>query len=223
MRLLAVAVFLLSIHFTVYSVSLKGFTGLATVPTAFCSQGYSYQKIGPEYFYGYSKTMVFNRIEFGILKNNSENNTMYHGKIKLLDMTAYTPAIAAGVFDINHPNKKESFYATASYMFMEYGTGIHFGFMSESGYQDVLKIKNIESLAPYIDKQDKQNFFFVGVHQVIFPMLSVYGEYSNEIINAGIRLQPSPNIMFDIIQQDLRNDLSLDEKRAYSVSYNFQF
>lgn len=223
MRILIASIFLILFNLTVYSVSLKGFTGLATVPTAFCSQGYSYQKIGPEYFYGYSKTMVFNRIEFGLIKNNDDSETMYHGKMKLMDMTAYTPAIAIGVFDINNPNKKESYYLACSYILSDYGTGIHFGFMSESGYKNILKIRNIDDITPYLDKQDKQNHFFIGLEQSIFPMLSVYGEYSNEIVNIGLKIHPTFNISLDVIQRDIRNDLSLNEKRAYSVSYNMQF
>ena len=138
-------------------------------------------------------------LEVSVLRRMSganKNVNTINGKFALISEGRLFPAITLGAADLNTQLGDRIYYAAASKNFEDFGFSIHAGV-----YRDPVN-------------REKKSFF--GVSKVIFPLLTIAAERSDDIDTYGIKISPYPGMSLDIAQRDGKEEMF---NLVYSRSY----
>ena len=173
-------------------------SSIFAVPTGKCTSSVSYINDNKD-------SMAFVSQSFGELlevsvlrrlSGNNKNVNTINGKFALISEGQLMPAITLGAADVNTQLGDRIYYAAASKNFEDFGFSIHAGV-----YRDPVN-------------REKKSFF--GVQKVIFPLLTLAAERSNDIDTYGIKISPYPGMSLDIAQRDGKEEMF---NLVYSRSY----
>lgn len=165
-------------------------TSIFTMPTAYTRSAVSYINDA-----GHSAMMVsqefmnkFFEVSFLRHLNGSEKGkNPLNVKIKLLEESEALPALVWGASDINTQLGSKIFYFATSKTIEVFGVNIHGGFYKHPVTTD--------------------RKYFYGFEKMIFPLITVGAERSDDTDTFGIKLSPYPGVSLEIAQRDRREEM----------------
>ena len=173
-------------------------SSIFAVPTGKCTSSLSYINDNKDSLAFVSQSFG-ELLEVSVLRRLSGTNknvNTINGKFALISEGQLMPAICLGAADVNTQLGDRIYYAAASKNFEDFGLSIHAGV-----YRDPIN-------------REKKSFF--GLQKVIFPLLTIAAERSNEIDTYGIKISPYPGMSLDIAQRDGKEEMF---NLVYSRSY----
>ena len=173
-------------------------SSIFSVPTGKCTSSAAYINDNKDSMCFISQSFG-ELMEVSVLRRMSGANkgvNTINGKFALISEGRLLPAITLGAADLNTQLGDRIYYAAASKNFEDFGFSIHAGV-----YRDPVN-------------REKKSFF--GVQKVIFPLLTLAAERSNDIDTYGIKISPYPGMSLDIAQRDGKEEMF---NLVYSRSY----
>ena len=173
-------------------------SSIFAVPTGKCTSSVSYINDNKDSLAFVSQSFG-ELLEVSVLRRlsgaNKSVNTI-NGKFAIFSEGRLLPSVSIGAADLNTQLGDRIYYAAASKSFEDFGFSIHAGV-----YRDPIN-------------REKKSFF--GVQKVIFPLLTLAAERSNDIDTYGIKISPYPGMSLDIAQRDGKEEMF---NLVYSRSY----
>jgi len=165
-------------------------TSIFTMPTAYTRSAAAYINDA-----GHSAMMVsqefmnkFFEVSFLRHMNGSEKGkNPLSVKIKLLEEGDALPAVVWGASDINTQLGSKIFYFATSKTIEAFGVNIHGGFYKHPVTTD--------------------RKYFYGFEKMVFPLITVGAERSDDVDTFGVKLSPYPGVSLEIAQRDRREEM----------------
>ena len=174
-------------------------TSVFTMPTAYTRSALCYINDNSHTATLLSQSLMNGFMEMSMLRhmNGAEDGkNILNAKIKLLDEGMITPAVAWGVSDVNTQLGSKVFYFAGSKSIEAFGAQIHAGF-----YKDPVTTEKIE---------------WYGFEKMIFPLVTVAAERTDDKNTFGVKLSPYPGLSLEIAQRD-------SEEELYNIVYYRSF
>lgn len=202
-RTLKLAVVLILVVFSVSPVSAADSirrsrymgTAIFSMPTGYVRSATNYINDDSHSAFMLSQAMFGELVELSILRHlNGEfkgKNPM-SVKIKLLEEGKMLPSIVYGASDFTKAIGSKLFYFAASKSIETFGVHLHGGFYKEPVTTD--------------------RKFFYGVEKMVFPLVTLSAERTDEVNTFGVKLSPYPGVSLELGQRDAKEEI-------YNINY----
>ncbi|MBU1109309.1 MAG: hypothetical protein KKB51_21700 [Candidatus Riflebacteria bacterium] len=170
-------------------------TAILSMPTAYVRSATNYINDSSHSAFLLSQAMFNGLVELSMLRHlngaDKGKNPM-SVKIKLLEEGVISPSIVYGASDIAAALGSKVFYFAASKSIETFGVHLHGGF-----YKDPITTR-------------RESFY--GVEKMVFPLVTLSAERSNEVNTFGVKLSPYPGVSLELGQRDAKEEL-------YNINY----
>lgn len=126
------------------------------------------------------------------LNGDEKGNNPLSFKVKLLEEDTLIPNLVWGVSDVSTQLGSKIFYFAASKNIEAFGVQLHAGY--------------------YKDPVTTEKKPFYGIEKMVFPLVTLGAERSNDVDTFGIKLSPYPGISLEFAQRDREEEL-------YNINY----
>lgn len=170
-------------------------TSIFSMPTGFTRSSACYINDNSHSAMLLSQAFMQNFFELSFLRHlngDEKGKNPLSFKVKILEEGDLIPNIVWGVSDVSTQLGSKIFYFAASKSIEAFGVKLHAGY-----YKDPTTT-------------DKKPFY--GIEKMVFPLVTVSAERSNDQDTFGIKLSPYPGISLEIAQRDRRQEL-------YNINY----
>lgn len=170
-------------------------TAIFAMPTGYTRSATNYINDNSRSAFLLSQVMFGNLVELSMLRHLSGD---YKGKnpisvkIKLLEEDTLIPSIVYGASDLGTAIGSKIFYFAASKSIEAFGAYVHAGF-----YKDPITT-------------DRKQFY--GIEKMVFPLVTLSAERSNEVNTFGVKLSPYPGVSLELGQRNAEEEL-------YNINY----
>jgi hypothetical protein len=170
-------------------------TAILTMPTGYTRSATNYINDDSHSAFMLSQSMFGNLVELSVLRHLSgefKGENPMSVKIKLLEEGDMLPSIVYGASDITTALGSKIFYFAASKSVEAFGVHLHGGFYKEPVTTD--------------------RKFFYGIEKMVFPLVTLSAERTDEINTFGVKLSPYPGVSLEIGQRDAKEEI-------YNINY----
>lgn len=130
------------------------------------------------------------------LNGDEKGKNPLNFKVKLLEEDTVLPSIVWGVSDLSTQLGSKIFYFSASKSIEYFGAQLHAGY-----YKDPITT-------------EKKPFY--GIEKMVFPLVTLSAERSDDLDTFGIKLSPYPGVSLEFAQRDRKEEL-------YNINYYRSF
>lgn len=206
--------------------SYRGISGFLGIPNAYPDEGISYFRYNNLSNFVISQKF-FRYLEVSFKKRQYSDPGIIGLKLGFLPESAFFPALAAGLLDLNDPGVEKGFFLTASKTINLLGLRLHGGVLKEGNFKDpelagkIFQPKEVFSHLSGFKACEKRQF--LGLEKKLFACCELLaGIESSGILDAGARVSLN-GIKFEYWKLDLRDRENFKNNRGFMASFGYNF